>query len=51
MKIISLYENQKGMLKKALKSDRNAQRVLYEKFAPKTFLDFKQGIKTWYTQG
>ncbi len=45
MKIISLYENQKGMLKKALKGDRNAQRMLYEKFSPKMLSVCRQYIK------
>jgi RNA polymerase sigma-70 factor (ECF subfamily) len=45
MKIISFYENQKGMLKKALKGDRNAQRLLYEKFAPKMLSVCRQYIK------
>ena len=45
MKIISLYENQKRMLKKALKGDRNAQRLLYEKFAPKMLSVCRQYIK------
>ncbi|MGB5645945.1 RNA polymerase sigma factor [Muriicola sp.] len=45
MKIISFYENEKGMLKKALKGDRNAQRLLYEKFAPKMLSVCRQYIK------
>ncbi|NNJ89094.1 MAG: RNA polymerase sigma factor [Eudoraea sp.] len=45
MKIISLYDNQKGMLKKALKGDRNAQRMLYEKFSPKMLSVCRQYIK------
>ncbi len=45
MKIISLYENQKRMLKKALKGDRNAQRMLYEKFAPKMLSVCRQYVK------
>ena len=45
MKIISFYENEKGMLKKALKGDRNAQRLLYEKFAPKMLSVCRQYVK------
>ncbi len=45
MKIISLYDNQKGMLKKALKGNRNAQRMLYEKYAPKMLSVCRQYIK------
>jgi len=45
MKIISLYENQKRVLKKALKGDRNAQRKLYEQFAPKMLSVCRQYIK------
>ena len=44
MKIISLYDNQKVTLKKAVKGNRNAQRQLYEKYAPKMLSVCRQYI-------
>lgn len=35
MKVIPLYKNETKLIKKALKNDREAQRVLYELHAPK----------------
>jgi RNA polymerase sigma-70 factor (ECF subfamily) len=45
MKIISLYENQKGTIRKAVKGNRNSQRLLYEKYAPKMLSVCRQYIK------
>ncbi len=45
MKIISLYDNRKGNLRKALKGNRNAQRELYEAYAPKMLSVCRQYIK------
>lgn len=45
MKIISLYENEKATLKKAIKGNRNAQRTLYEKHSPKMLSVCRQYIK------
>lgn len=35
MKVIQFYKNEKHLIKKALKQHRDAQRLLYEKHAPK----------------
>ncbi|MBT8285199.1 MAG: RNA polymerase sigma factor [Flavobacteriaceae bacterium] len=45
MKIISLYENEKVTLRKAIKGNRNAQRTLYEKHSPKMLSVCRQYIK------
>jgi len=45
MKIISFYDNQKVLIKKAVSGNRNAQRILYEKQAPKMLSVCRQYIK------
>ena len=45
MKIISFYSNEKQLLKKAIKGNRDAQRTIYEKFAPKMLSVCRQYIK------
>jgi RNA polymerase sigma-70 factor (ECF subfamily) len=45
MKIISFYDNQKALIKKAVAGNRNAQRILYEKHAPKMLSVCRQYIK------
>lgn len=45
MKIISFYDNQKALIKKAVAGNRNAQRILYEKNAPKMLSVCRQYIK------
>jgi len=45
MKIISFYDNQKVLIKKAVNGNRNAQRILYEKHAPKMLSVCRQYIK------
>jgi RNA polymerase sigma-70 factor (ECF subfamily) len=45
MKIISLYDNQKAILKKAVKGNRNAQRKLFEDYAPKMLSVCRQYIR------
>ncbi|MBT8263919.1 MAG: RNA polymerase sigma factor, partial [Muriicola sp.] len=45
MKIISFYDNQKVLIKKAVSGNRNAQRILYEKHAPKMLSVCRQYIK------
>ncbi len=45
MKIISLYNNEKQLLKKAIAGNRQAQQAIYEKFAPKMLSVCRQYIK------
>ena len=45
MKIISFYSNEKQLLKKAASGNREAQRTIYEKFAPKMLSVCRQYIK------
>nr|WP_299073469.1 RNA polymerase sigma factor [uncultured Allomuricauda sp.] len=45
MKIISLYTNEKLLIKKAIAGDQQAQKLLYEKFAPKMLSVCRQYIK------
>ncbi|MFD2587695.1 RNA polymerase sigma factor [Croceitalea marina] len=45
MKIISFYSNEKQLLKKAISGNRDAQRTIYEKFAPKMLSVCRQYIK------
>ncbi len=45
MKIISFYSNEKQLLKKAVSGNRDAQRTIYEKFAPKMLSVCRQYIK------
>lgn len=45
MKIISLYGNENHLIKKSIKGDRQAQRLLYERFAPKMLSVCRQYIK------
>ncbi|MBT8281798.1 MAG: sigma-70 family RNA polymerase sigma factor [Muriicola sp.] len=45
MKIISLYENEKATLRKAVRGNRNAQRMIYEKYSPKMLSVCRQYIK------
>lgn len=45
MKIISIYSNEKQLLKKAVSGNRQAQRAIYEKFAPKMLSVCRQYIK------
>ncbi|GMN17528.1 RNA polymerase sigma factor [Croceitalea sp. MTPC9] len=45
MKIISFYSNEKQLIKKAIASNREAQRTIYEKFAPKMLSVCRQYIK------
>lgn len=45
MKIISFYDNQKNLIRKAVNGNRNAQRILYEKHAPKMLSVCRQYIK------
>ena len=45
MKIISLYNNENYLIKKSVKGDQQAQRLLYEKFAPKMLSVCRQYIK------
>jgi RNA polymerase sigma-70 factor (ECF subfamily) len=45
MKIISLYENRKVTLRKAVKGNRNAQRELFENYAPKMLSVCRQYIR------
>ena len=45
MKIISFYSNEKQLLKKAIKGNRDAQRTIYEKFASKMLSVCRQYIK------
>lgn len=45
MKIISFYNNEKQLLKKAASGNRDAQRIIYEKFAPKMLSVCRQYIK------
>lgn len=45
MKIISFYTNEKQLHKKAIAGNRDAQRTIYEKFAPKMLSVCRQYIK------
>ncbi|WP_350290480.1 RNA polymerase sigma factor [uncultured Croceitalea sp.] len=45
MKLISFYSNEKQLLKRAIASNREAQRTIYEKFAPKMLSVCRQYIK------
>ncbi|MDY7396519.1 RNA polymerase sigma factor [Aureibaculum sp. 2210JD6-5] len=45
MKIISLYTNEKQLIKKAASANRQAQQALYEKYAPKMLSVCRQYIK------
>jgi RNA polymerase sigma-70 factor (ECF subfamily) len=45
MKIISFYENQKVLIKRAAKGNRPAQRMLFEKHAPRMLSVCRQYIK------
>jgi len=45
LKIISFYTNEKQLLKKAIAQNREAQRVIYEKYAPKMLGVCRQYIK------
>ncbi|MBO0322706.1 RNA polymerase sigma factor [Muricauda sp. CAU 1633] len=45
MKIISLYGNENYLIKKSVKGDQQAQRLLYDKFAPKMLGVCRQYIK------
>ncbi|MEE1962341.1 RNA polymerase sigma factor [Allomuricauda taeanensis] len=45
MKIISLYNNEGQLIKKAVKGDQQAQKVLYGKYAPKMLGVCRQYIK------
>ena len=45
MKIISLYDNLKGTLRKAVKGNRNAQRELYDTYAPRMLSVCRQYIR------
>lgn len=45
MKIITLYGNENYLIRKSVKGDPQAQRLLYEKFAPKMLSVCRQYIK------
>ena len=45
LKIISFYSNEKQLLKKAIAGNRDAQRTIYERFAPKMLSVCRQYIK------
>lgn len=45
MKIISLYNNENQWIKKSIKGDPQAQRLLYERYAPKMLSVCRQYIK------
>lgn len=45
MKIISLHNNEKQLIKKSIKGDQQAQKLLYEKFSPKMLGVCRQYIK------
>ncbi|WP_431127420.1 RNA polymerase sigma factor [Flagellimonas flava] len=45
MKIVSLYTNEKQLIKKSISGDSNCQKLLYEKFAPKMLGVCRQYIK------
>ena len=45
MKIISFYNNEKRLLKQAIAQNREAQRLLYEKHAPKMLSVCRQYVK------
>ncbi|MEO9513356.1 MAG: RNA polymerase sigma factor [Flavobacteriaceae bacterium] len=45
MKIISLYTNEKLLIKKAIACNQQAQKLLYEKYAPKMLSVCRQYIK------
>lgn len=45
MKVISFYSNEKQLIKKAAANDPKAQRMIYEKFAPKMLSVCRQYIK------
>ncbi|GMN05854.1 RNA polymerase sigma factor [Croceitalea sp. MTPC5] len=44
MKIISIYQNEKQLLKKAIAGNRHAQRAIYDRFAPKMLSVCRQYI-------
>ncbi len=45
LKIISFYNNEKGLIRKAAKGNNNAQRVIFEKYSPKMLGVCRQYIK------
>ncbi len=45
MKIISFYSNEKQLIKKSISGDREAQKRLYEKYAPKMLSICRQYVK------
>ncbi|NVN19734.1 sigma-70 family RNA polymerase sigma factor [Muricauda sp. HICW] len=45
MKIITLHSNEKQLIKKSIKGDQQAQRLLYDKFSPKMLGVCRQYIK------
>ena len=45
MKIIALHNNEKQLIKKSIKGDQQAQKLLYDKFAPKMLGVCRQYIK------
>ncbi|MCR9227003.1 MAG: RNA polymerase sigma factor [Flavobacteriaceae bacterium] len=45
MKIIALHSNEKQLIKKSIKGDQQAQRLLYNKFSPKMLGVCRQYIK------
>jgi len=45
LKIISLHNNEKQLIKKSIKGDQQAQKLLYEKFSPKMLGVCRQYIK------
>jgi RNA polymerase sigma-70 factor (ECF subfamily) len=44
LKIISLYSNETQLIKKSIKGDRQAQKVLYEKYAAKMFVVYDDDV-------
>lgn len=45
MKVISFYSNEKALIKRAVSGNRTAQKVIYDKFAPKMLSVCRQYIK------
>ncbi|MDF0708050.1 MAG: RNA polymerase sigma factor [Bacteroidota bacterium] len=45
MKIITLHNNEKQLIKKSIQGDQNAQKLLYDKFSPKMLGVCRQYIK------
>ena len=45
MKIITLHSNEKQLIKKSIKDDQKAQKLLYDKFSPKMLRVYRQYIK------